>query len=122
MLFLVTTPDLSCAMRCKRLMGAMGRLNYPQEKFHGILNKFKPVDYDFLKVYKETVNGDWFTVVADQESTEKAIREEKFLSGVAPKENIVKNIEHIALHIAGEDKENMEKGGIFSWLGKIFTS
>ena len=121
MIFLVTSPDLSSAMRLKRLMGALGRLNYPKEKMHGILNKFKQDDTEFLNIFQSTVHGDWFTVALSPESTDKALNEERFLSQAAPNEKIVKDLDHIARHIAGEEDEKMQKGGIFSWLGKIFA-
>jgi Flp pilus assembly CpaE family ATPase len=121
MLFLVSTPDLSNAMRLKRLMGALGRLNYSKEKMHGILNKFKQTDTEFLNICEKTVSGDWFTVALDSDSTEKATNDEQFLSDAAPNGKIVKDLEHIIMHITGEEKDKMKKGGIFSWLGKIFS-
>ncbi|MGM0601099.1 MAG: AAA family ATPase [Candidatus Rifleibacteriota bacterium] len=121
MLFLVTNPDLSSAMRLKRLMRALGRLNYPKEKMHGILNKFKQNDTEFFNVCQNAMPGDWFTVALDLESTEKAINDDNFMSEAAPNGKIVKDLEHIVMHITGEEKDKMQKGGIFSWLGKIFT-
>lgn len=122
MLFLVVNPELSSAMRTKRLMKALSRLNYPKEKFHGILNRFKSVDTEYLSVFRSTVEGDWFTVASDPEATENALNSEKFISEVAANEKITKDLKIIASHIAGEEKEVMEKGGIFSWLGKMFSN
>jgi Flp pilus assembly CpaE family ATPase len=61
------------------------------------------------------------TVAADFESINKATEREKFLSDIAANQKIVKDIEHITLHITGEEKDKMKKGGIFSWLGSIFS-
>lgn len=121
MLFLVTTPDLSCAMRLKRLMTAVSRLNYPKEKFHGILNKFKPANTDYLEIYKKTLNCNWFEVAHDEEAIDNAIGYEKFLSDVAANSQIVKDLNHIAMHITGEESQAINKGGIFSWLSSIFA-
>ncbi len=120
MLFLVVNPGLSCAMRLKRLMKALGRLNYPKEKFHGILNKFDAASADYFDLYQKTMNCDWFKVAYDAEAIGKSSNYDKFLSDVAPDAQIVKNLEHIAAHITGEEKHAINKGGIFSWLGSIF--
>lgn len=82
---------------------------------------YKQTDAEYFEIYKNTISADWFTVAADFESINKATEREKFLSDIAANQKIVKDIEHITLHITGEEKDKMKKGGIFSWLGSIFS-
>ena len=121
LLFFAVRGRLSDLTRFKRLMNAVSRLNYPREKFHGILNLFDPEEHrDSLTQFQKILPCDWFTIGRDDIGVERAILHGRAVQAESTDSPFWKDLAKMVAHIVGEHEQPTERGGIFSRLKTFF--
>ena len=122
LLVFVVEGNLGCLTRLKRLLRAINKLNYPDEKFLGILNQAHKSKVEYYREYQKLLTVPWFSVREDRKLTEEAFFHGKAIVEQDPDSELVHDLEKILLKISGETMSNIEKGGIFSWIKSFFSS
>lgn len=119
---LLQRPCLDDLTRFKRLMTAIKRLNYPKEKFVGILNRFETSDKEYLEQYKNLFGIDWHKISDDKENFEQALFNGQTIIAQASSSKAVKDIDNFCQHLLSEkNAEVKEKTGMFTWLREYFS-
>ncbi len=121
-IIMVQKPDLTDLTRFKRLMTVIKRLNYPKEKFVGVLNQFESKKSGYLEQFKSLLPIEWLKIAADRETVETALFNGETIIAHASASEMVLDIDKLCQHLLLEKNIDIkEKTGMFSWLKNYFS-
>jgi Flp pilus assembly CpaE family ATPase len=116
----VTEGNISAMSRLKRLLATLQRLNYPQEKFFCLLNKYRQDQGEYLDNYRKLMPFKWQTVAsAEKQFGDSTLRGIPIWEIDAACE-ATKNLQSFCEQVLGRPQNN-EKGGIFSRIKSMFA-
>lgn len=119
---LLQKPCLDDLTRFKRLMTVIKRLNYPKEKFVGVINQYENSASEYLEQFKNIMNTAWLKVAADKENVAKALFNGQTIIAQASGSKAVIDIDNICQFLLSEkNAEVKEKTGMFTWLRDYFS-
>jgi Flp pilus assembly CpaE family ATPase len=103
-------------------MTVIKRLNYPKEKFIGVLNQFESKKSGYLEQFKSLLPIEWLKIAADRETVETALFNGQTIIAHASSSELVLDIDKLCQHLLLEKNIDVkEKTGMFSWLKDYFS-
>ncbi len=120
MLF-VTKADIASLTRLKRLVTAISRLDYPPEKFFGVVNYYNDSQAEYLESLKGILPGRWHTIARSDDAFFQALLRGAPVWQVDPACPASKNLQDLCKQILGKAPQTQEKGGVFTRIKSWFA-
>lgn len=116
----VTEGNISAMSRLKRLLATLQRLNYPQEKFFCLLNKYLPDQAEYLVNYRKLMPYRWQSIASAGRQFHEAELRGVPVFDIDPSCEAGKDLQAFCEQVLGKPQTN-EKGGIFSRIKSMFA-
>jgi len=120
MLF-VTRADIASLTRLKRLVMAVSRLDYPPEKFMGVVNEYTTAQAEYLDNLKSIIPCKWHTIARADEAFAEAQLKGNAVWQIDPASPGSKNMQELCRQILGQAPQTQEKGGVFTRIKSWFA-
>ncbi|PKL49989.1 MAG: hypothetical protein CVV42_04835 [Candidatus Riflebacteria bacterium HGW-Riflebacteria-2] len=120
MLF-VTKADIASLTRLKRLLMAISRLDYPKEKFLGVVNEYAASQVEYLDNLKSIMPCRWLTIARADAAFSEALLKGAPVWQIDPSCPGSKDLQELCKQILGKAPQTQEKGGVFTRIKSWFA-
>ncbi|NCB39113.1 MAG: cyclic nucleotide-binding domain-containing protein [Erysipelotrichia bacterium] len=117
----VAEGNIAALTRMKRLLVAIERLNYPKEKFMGLLNKFSEEQGEYLENYRKIMPHKWMTLAYNSKVFQQAMLKGYPVWQIDSAAAVAKDMQAFCQQILGKTPQSAEKGGIFGRIKSMFA-
>ncbi|EKD83948.1 MAG: hypothetical protein ACD_39C00340G0001 [uncultured bacterium] len=117
----VTEGNISSLTRLKRLMLAVSRLDYPAEKYLGVVNFYSDSQAEYLDNLRTIIPGRWHTIARADAAFSEALLRGIPVWHVDPQIRAVNDLQQLCRQILGKAPHTQDKGGVFSRIKSWFA-
>lgn len=120
MLF-VTSADIAALTRLKRLMMAISRLDYPAEKYQGVVNFYSDAHAEYLENLKSIIPCRWHSIAQADNLFSDSLLKGIPIWQVDAASRAAKEMQAFCQQILGKAPQTQDKGGMFGRIKSWFA-